>query len=112
MVDNLPDKRFKEIVSGSSLNNCPVEVKYVSNSYAIFGANRNSLRGSSTSHKPKRGKEEYIKIPKDFYHLHNFFTLMVDVMFANGIPFLVTLSQKIILITCEYVPTYTAGAFG
>ena len=48
MVANPPDERFKEIVSGSSLKNYPVEVKYVSNSYARFGANCNRLRGGST----------------------------------------------------------------
>ena len=30
-------------------------------------------------------------------------------MFMNGIPFLVTFSRNIILITCEYAPTLTAG---
>ena len=48
MVSNPPYERFKNIVSGSSFNNCLVEVKDVSTSYAIFGANRNRLRGAST----------------------------------------------------------------
>ena len=48
VVPNLPDERFKEILSGSSINNFPVEVKDVSNSCAIFGANRNRLRGVNT----------------------------------------------------------------
>ena len=30
-------------------------------------------------------------------------------MFVNGIPFLVTFSKNIRLITCKYVPTCTAG---
>ena len=30
-------------------------------------------------------------------------------MFVNGIPFLVTFSQNIRLITCKYVPTSTTG---
>ena len=52
MVANPPDERFKEIVSGSILKNFPVEFKDVSNSYAIFGANCNRLKGASTRHKP------------------------------------------------------------
>ena len=79
-------------MSGSSLKNFPVEVKDVSNSYAIFGANCNRLRGESNRQKPKMVKEEYMKIPKDFYQLHKFITLTLDIMFVNGIPFLVTLS--------------------
>ena len=30
-----------------------------------------------------------MKIPKDFYQLHKVVTLTADVMFVNGIPFLV-----------------------
>ena len=63
MVNNPPDERFKGIMSGSSLKNCSVGVKDVSNSYSIFGANRDRLRGESTRKKPKRVKEEYMKIP-------------------------------------------------
>ena len=102
MAANPPDERFKYIVSGSSLNNFPVEVKDISNSYAIFGANHNMLRRVSNRQKPKRVNEEYMKISKDSYQLHNFFTLTVYVMFVNGIPFLVTFSRNIRLITCKY----------
>ena len=48
MVAKPPYERFKEILIGSSLKNFPVEVKDFSNSCAIFGANRNRLRGAST----------------------------------------------------------------
>ena len=75
MVANPPDERFKEILSGSSLKNLTVEVKDVSNSYAILGTNCNRLRGASTRQKPEMMKEEYMKIPKDFYQLHNLFYL-------------------------------------
>ena len=109
MVANLPDERFKEIVSGSSLNNFPVEFKDVSNSYAIFGANSNSFRGASTRHKPKRVKEEYIKVLKGFHHLHKTNVLTADVVFVNGIPFIVIFLRNIVLIICECVPTRTAG---
>ena len=64
MAANPPDERFKNIVSGTSINNCPVEVNGVSNSSAIFGSNRNGLRGVSTRWKPKRLKEEYLKNPQ------------------------------------------------
>ena len=100
------------MLSGSRLKNPPVEFKDVSNSYAVFGANRNRLRGASTREKPKRVKEEYMKTSKDFYQLQKFVTLTAGVMFVNSTPFLVTFSQNIILITCKYVPTCTAGQLG
>ena len=49
-----------------------------------------------------------MKMPRDFYCLHKFVTLATDVMFVNIIPFLVTFSRNIILITVEHVPTSTA----
>ena len=49
-----------------------------------------------------------MKIPKDFYQLHKFVTLTADVMFVNGIPFLVTLSRNILLVTCKYLHTRTS----
>ena len=50
-----------------------------------------------------------MKISKDFYQLHKYVTLTADKMFMNGIPFLVTFSRNIRLITCEYVHTHTTG---
>ena len=66
MVGNPPAVRFKETVSDEDIINCPIEVNYVTNSSAIFGPNRNILRGASTRRKPKRVREEYMKITRDF----------------------------------------------
>ncbi len=41
--------------------------------------------------------------------LHCFVTLVADVMFANGIPFLMTLSRNIRLITAEFLPSQTTA---
>ena len=72
MLDNQKDERFKEVVSSSILKNFPVEFKDGSNSYSIFGANCNRLRGVSARQKPKSVKEKYMKIPKDFYLIDYF----------------------------------------
>ena len=49
-----------------------------------------------------------IKIPRGFYRLNKFVTLKADVMLVSSIPFLVTFSRKIKMITAEYVPSRTA----
>ncbi len=41
--------------------------------------------------------------------LHHFVTLVADVMFDNDIPFLMTLSGSIRLITAEFLPSHTAA---
>jgi hypothetical protein len=40
--------------------------------------------------------------------MHEYVTLAVDVMFVNGLPFLVTLSRGISLVTIEFLPSRTA----
>ena len=49
-----------------------------------------------------------MKISRDFYCLHKFFILAADVIFVNSIPFLVTFSRRIRLITVKHVSTRTA----
>ena len=95
-------------MSAEGLRNFSVEVSDVTNYSTIFGPNRNRLRGESTRQKPKGVREEYMKIPRDFYHLHKFVTLAADVMFVNSIPFLVNFSRNTRLVTVENVPTRTA----
>jgi hypothetical protein len=51
---------------------------------------------------------EYVQIPWDFFELHKYVTLVADVMFVNGLPFLVTSSQGISLVTIEYLKLKTA----
>ena len=51
---------------------------------------------------------EIINILNDFYRLHHFVLLTADVMFVNGVPFLVTLFRKIGLRTTEHIQTCTA----
>ena len=47
-------------------------------------------------------------IPQDFYVLNHFVTITADIMFVNGIAFLITFSRKVRLLTVEHVVTRTA----
>ena len=46
-----------------------------------------------------RVETDYLSIPDNYHRLHRFVTLTADVMFVDGVPFLVTLSRKIRLLT-------------
>ena len=46
-------------------------------------------------------------IPDDVYRLYRFVTLTADVMFVNGVSFLITLSRRIKLYTVEHIPNHT-----
>ena len=41
--------------------------------------------------------------------MHKFVTLTADLMFVNGVPFLVTLSLNTRLFTAEFLPSRTAA---
>ncbi len=90
------------------LTNCPITVRNVENANQIFGPNLANLRGKTTRAKLDHVRVEYARIPKDFIHLHKYVTLVADVMFVNGLPFLVTSLWGISLVTIEHLPSHTA----
>jgi hypothetical protein len=55
---------------------------------------------------------DYVKIPRDFFTHHIRVTLVADVMFVNTVPFLVSASCNINLITIEYAPAQKASKLG
>ena len=104
-VNHPTDEKFKQMVSGKILDNFSIVANDVTNA---FGPNRPGLRGKTVRQRTERVVPEYLEIPKDFYRLHHFFTLIADVMFVNGIPFFTTLSRDIRFGTAKHVPSRTA----
>ena len=103
MVGSPSDDEFASMVS--TMRNCPIKRSDIANATAIFGPNRNVLRGKTVRQRPQRVDADFVQIPWDYYVLHKFVTLTADLMFVNGIPFLVTLLREIRLYTAEYMPT-------
>jgi hypothetical protein len=58
--------------------------------------------------KPENLCIKYAHIPWDFVELHKYVMLVADVMFVNGLPFLVTSLRGISLVTVEYLKPRTA----
>ncbi len=58
--------------------------------------------------KPEHVRIEYVQIPRDFIELQKYVPLVADVMFVNGLLFLVTSLQGISLVTIEYLKSRTA----
>jgi hypothetical protein len=75
------------------LTNCPVTVQDVNNAHHIYGRDLANIRGKTTRRKPQHVQIDYVQIPWDFVKMHKYVTLAADVMFVNGLPFLVTLSR-------------------
>ena len=95
MVAYPTDESFKQMVSNKNLENSNIRVQDITNTRTIFGPNRAVLRWKTVRKKPTRVEMEYVDIPKDLFVLHKYVTLVADIMFVNGFPLLITLSQDI-----------------
>ena len=87
-----PKERFKEVVSlgKNGLRICPVTTSDVSNAPIIFDPNCPRIRGATTRDtKVLKVKERRVAIPWEFYKMHKMVNITANVMFINGILFLV-----------------------
>ncbi len=103
---------FQEMVHHNLLKDCPVTNEDIHNAHAIFGPDLASIRGKTVRHKPEQVVTDYIKIPRDLFTNHNRVTLVADVMFVNLVPFLVSASRNINLITIKHAPDQKASKLG
>ena len=109
MIGNTTDTRFKHMAIEKILRNCPVRVKDITNALFFFVTDLEVVQGKTVGTKPDRVEMDVVQIPMDFYKLNKYVTLMVDVMFVNGVDFLTTLSRSIRLFTAEHVPYRTTA---
>ena len=108
MTGSPTDREFAEMVRENLIANCPVTVHDVHNANHIFGPNLANRRGKMTRSKPEHVRVEYIKVPRDIVHLHKYVTIVADMMFFNRLPFMVTSSRGMSLITIQFLPSRTA----
>jgi hypothetical protein len=108
MIGHPSERDFKAMVSANMIQNCPVTPPDITNANTIYGPDLAGTRGKTVRKKPDRVMLDYVAVPHEFMKLHKYVTLVADVMFVNGIAFLVTMSRGIKFITAEHIPTRTA----
>ncbi len=108
MIVNPTEREFSTMVHENFLANSPVTVQDVNNAHHIYGRDLANIRGKTTRRKHEHVQIDYVQIPRDFVKMHKYVTLAADVMIVNGLPFLVTSSRGISLVTIEYLPSRTA----
>jgi hypothetical protein len=108
MISNPTEREFTGMVREKLITNRPVTVHNVSNANHIFVPDLAILRGKRTRTKPERVRVNSLQIPRDFVQMHKYVTLVIDVMFVKGLPFLVTSSRGLSLVTIGYLPSRTA----
>ncbi len=84
--------------------NCPVTVQDDHNANQVFDPDLANLRGKTTRTKPEHVRVDYAKIPRDFIKMHKYVMLVADVLFVNGLPFLITSLRGISLTMIEFLP--------
>ena len=71
----------------------------------IYNPNIYAIKGKTTNRKVDYVVAPITSIPKQLLKEYKNITLCIDVMFVNGIKFLLTVSRHIDFVTAQYVPS-------
>eukprot|EP00804_Cyclotella_cryptica_P024426 CCRYP_015860-RA/>CCRYP_015860-RA protein AED:0.35 eAED:0.26 QI:0/0/0/1/0/0/3/0/310 len=93
---------YEGMVYEKVIEDFTVDHNNLKNAHTIFGPDLADLRGRTVRRKPERVEVRVVAVPQ---YLLN---LIADIMFMNDIPFLLTCSRGVQLITVEYLPRRTA----
>jgi len=83
------------IIENNHLPNCPVTKADIMAAERIFGPDIGSLKGKTTQHNPHAIKQVVEPLPPEIMSQYWHVTLCADIMYINGIPFIMTLSRNI-----------------
>ena len=85
------------------ITNCSVTLDEIKNQNTIFGPNVLSLKRKMVRRQPKTLVSNYIKILKEMLKLHNTVLVSEDMVFFNGMGFLVSIPRHLKFITVQYI---------
>ncbi len=108
MLGHPTNHDFLGMVRDSMISNCPVTANAVTNDHQIFGPDLAGVRGRTVRRPPESVTTDYFQIPRALQEQHQLVTLAVDVMFVNGVPFLVSMARGLNLVTAEFTPSHMA----
>ena len=87
-------KHFDNMVR--SINNFPVTIEDVRNSNTIYGCNAPILKVKTVRQQPNCVQAEYIEVPDRLWGSIGKLIVADDVVFVNGIPFVVSVLTEVI----------------
>jgi hypothetical protein len=107
MLGHPTDQEFLGMVCSSMILNYPAPT-VVQNANQIFAPDLAGVRGQTVRRPPESVTTNHFEIPRAILEQHQWVTLAADVIFVNGVPFLVSVSQgSINLVTAEHMPSRT-----
>ncbi len=108
MVGHPTDQEFLRMVRSGMIVDCHVTPTAVLKSNCIFGPPPEGVRRRTVRTTPESVVVDHVTIPRAILKRHQRVTLAINVMFVNGIPFLVCVLRGLNLITAKYTPSCTA----
>ena len=91
-------KDYLSMLRHNHIKNCPVTVKDVERAIAIYGKDLGTIKGRTLSYKPNSLHDEiFVRREQDYT------SLCIDIMFINGLAFLVSISKGYNLLVVRYL---------
>jgi len=103
MISAPTEREYQGLVRLNLLKDCPITNSDIIHANKIFDPDLANIRGKTVRRKPEPVQTEYVDIPRVILDVHRYVTLVADVMFVNKVPFLVSCSRNLNLITIEHV---------
>jgi len=99
---------YIKYVEQGLIPNCPITKEDIICAEDILGPNLGSLKGKTTRKTPDRVTLHALEnLPSELLSEHRNVTIMVDIMYINGIPFIMTTSRAIHFGTAEMIKNET-----
>jgi hypothetical protein len=93
MLGHPTDRDFLGMVRGDMISNCPVTPTAVQNSHQIFGPDLVGIRGRMVQRLLDSVTTNHVQSLRVILEQHQLVMLVVDVIFVNGVPFLVSVAR-------------------
>ena len=104
MIGHPSPKDYKDMVRSGMILNFPVTVADINVANDLLGPDIGSIRGKTTRTAPEPVATNYVHIPSEIRERMGPVELTADLLFVNGIPFLLTLGKRIKFTIIENVP--------
>ena len=86
---------FKALLRMNIIKNCPVTPEHVDRANDIYGLPIAALKGKATRSKPPIMSKDIIEIPEEIYLKNYKLHLCIDIVYINGMTFLVSIDKEI-----------------
>jgi hypothetical protein len=113
MVATPSMRDFNALVHLNMIPDCPITTENIKHADTLFGPDLATIRGKTVQRKLTHVVTDYVDILRALVDVNKqVVTLAADVMFVNLVPFLVSVSGMINLVTIEHAPKRTATKLG